>query len=123
MVGAEAARSILAHEVQTFPGRLGIQHRDVLQAIAGGCADVGIIFHHLAQYFATAYPQFCAMVAVPGADKFSSIIAMVSAVEPLRAPAARAFTEFFLGVAREIYPRHGFAMLGNAEFGAAVNLD
>ena len=123
MAGAEAARSILAHEVQTFPGRLGIQHRDVLQAIAGRCADVGIIFHHLAQYFAAAYPQYCGMVPVPGADKFSSTIAMVPAVEPLRAPAAKAFREFFLGVAREVYPRYGFAPLGNTEFGAAVSLN
>jgi Bacterial extracellular solute-binding protein len=123
MVGPEAARAILAHEVQTFPGQLGIQHRDVLQAIAGGCADVGIIFHHLAQYFAAAYPQFCAMVPVPGADRFSSTIAMVPTLEPLRAPAAEAFAGFFLRVAREVYPRYGFARLGTNEFGAAVSLD
>ncbi len=123
MAGAETARSILAHEVRTFSGRLGIQHRDVLQAIAGHCADVGIIFHHLAQYFAAAYPQFCETIPVPGADKFSSTIAMVSAVEPLRAPAAKAFREFFLGAAREVYPRYGFATLDTNEFGAAVSLD
>jgi hypothetical protein len=63
------------------------------------------------------------MVPVPGADKFSSTIAMVPVVEPLRAPATKAFAEFFLGVAREVYPRYGFAMPGTNEFGAAVSLD
>jgi hypothetical protein len=123
MAGAEAARSILAHEVRTFPGRLGIQHRDVLQAIAGHWADVGIIFHHLAQYFAATYPQLCETLPVPGADRFSSTIAMVTVVEPLRAAVAKAFAEFFLGVAREVYPRYGFATLENTEFGVAVELD
>ena len=123
LIGEEAARSVLAREVVTFPGRLGIQHRDVLQAIASRCADVGIIFHHLARYFAAAYPQWCTMVSVPGADKFSSTIAMVSAREPLRAQAAMAFSEFFLVVAREVYPRYGFAMISEAEFGAPVKLD
>ena len=30
LVGEETARSILARETVAFPGRLGIQHRDVL---------------------------------------------------------------------------------------------
>jgi ABC-type molybdate transport system substrate-binding protein len=123
LIGEEAARSILAREVVTFPGRLGIQHRDVLQAIASRSADAGIIFHHLARYFAAAYPQLCTMVTVPGADQFASQIAMVSSAEPLRAQAAKAFSEFFFGVAREVYPRYGFATISEAEFGAPVKLD
>jgi molybdate-binding protein len=66
LIGEEAVRSILSRETVAFPGRLGIQHRDVLQAIACGYADVGIIFHHLARYFAAAYPELCAMIIVPG---------------------------------------------------------
>jgi ABC-type molybdate transport system substrate-binding protein len=123
LIGEEAARSILAREVVTFPGRLGIQHRDVLQAIASRSADAGIIFHHLARYFAATYPQLCTMVTVPGADQFASQIAMVSSAEPLRAQAAKAFSEFFFGVAREVYPRYGFATISEAEFGAPVKLD
>jgi Bacterial extracellular solute-binding protein len=123
LIGEQAARSILAREVVTFPGRLGIQHRDVLQAIASRSADAGIIFHHLARYFAAAYPQLCTMVTVPGADQFASQIAMVSSDEPLRAQAAKAFSEFFFGVAREVYPRYGFATISEAEFGAPVKLD
>jgi Bacterial extracellular solute-binding protein len=123
LIGKEATNSILARELVTFPGRLGIQHRDVLQAIASHCADVGIILHHLALYFATAYSELCTMVPVEGADKFSSTIGMVSTVEPLRAQAAKAFLEFFLRVAREVYPRYGFATMSETEFGEPVKLD
>jgi accessory colonization factor AcfC len=120
LIGQEATKSILGRETITFPGRLGIQHRDVLQAIAGRDADVGIIFHHLARYFAATYPEHCAMVTVPGAEKFSSTIAMAQTIDPLRAPAAKAFSEFFLGVAREVYPRHGFTTMNEAEYGAVI---
>jgi hypothetical protein len=123
LIGQEATKTILTHETVTFPGRLGIQHRDVLQAIAGRDADVGIIFHHLARYFAATYPELCALVMVPGAEKFSSTIAMAQTIDPLRAAAATAFSEFFLGVAREVYPRYGFAMMNEAEFGLTIQLE
>ena len=123
LIGREATKSILTRETVTFPGRLGIQHRDVLQAIAGRDADVGIIFHHLARYFAATYPELCAMVMVPGAEKFSSTIAMVQINDPLRAAAATAFSEFFLSVAREVYPRYGFAMMNEAEFALTIQLE
>ena len=123
LIGQAATKSILRRETVTFPGRLGIQHRDVLQAIAGRDADVGIIFHHLARYFAATYPELCAMVRVPGAEKFSSTIVLARVIDPLRASAAEAFSEFFLGVAREVYPRYGFAMLSEAEFGAPIRLE
>jgi Bacterial extracellular solute-binding protein len=123
LIGQEATKTILTHETVTFAGRLGIQHRDVLQAIAGRDADVGIIFHHLARYFAATYPELCALVMVPGAEKFSSTIAMAETVDPLRAPAAKAFSEFFLGVAREVYPRYGFAAMNKAEYGATIRLE
>lgn len=122
MLGGEATESILARETKMFPGRLGIQHRDVLHALAAKEADVGVIFHHLARNFAGTYPQVCAMVPVPGAKQFSSTIAMVSAIAPLRAKAAKAFAEYFLSVARTIYPRYGFASMTEAEYGAPLRL-
>ncbi len=122
LIGQQATSSLLARETVTFPGRLGIQHRDVLQAIASRETDVGIISHHLARYFSSAYPELCTMVIVPGAEEFSSTIAMVSTIDPLRALAAEAFSTFFLGAAREVYPRYGFAMMNEAEFGATVRL-
>jgi accessory colonization factor AcfC len=123
LIGQAATKSILARETVTFPGRLGIQHRDVLQAIAGRDADVGIIFHHLARYFAATYPELCAMVMVPGAENFSSTIAMAKTIDPLRASATKAFLEFFLGRAREVYPRYGFAMMSAGEYGATITLE
>ena len=122
LVGPEGTRSILARETVSFPGRLGIQNRDVPQAIAQHYADVGIIFHHLARYYAAAYPGLFALVTAPEAERFSSTIAMAFAVDPLRAPAAKAFSEFFFGVAREVYPPHGFATISEAEFGARIRL-
>ena len=123
LAGREVAASILGRELVTFAGRLGIQHRDVLQAIATRHADVGIIFRHLAQYFATQYSALCAMVEVSGAERFASTIAMAAVSTPARANAARAFSEFFFGVAREVYPRYGFALMSESEFGASIALD
>lgn len=123
LLGQPRTQAVLARETLTFAGRLGIQHRDIPQAIAGGAADVGIIFHHLAQYYAAAYPQLCAMIAVPGAEQFSSTIAMASVNDPLRSAAAKAFSQYFLEAAREVYPRHGFAVMSATEFGATIGLE
>jgi hypothetical protein len=95
----------------------------VLQAIASRYADVAIIFHHLARYSAEAYPQLCQMVTVREAENFSSTIAMALAVDPLRARAAKAFSEFFFKIAREVYPRYGFAAMGESEFGRTIRLE
>jgi hypothetical protein len=122
LIGRERARGLLARETVSFPGRLGIQHRDVPYAIANGEAEAGVIFHHLAQYYATAYPDLFAMTSVAGAERFSETIAMALVVDPLRAQAARAFAEFFLIAARDIYPRNGFAVMDSAEYGAALPL-
>jgi ABC-type sulfate transport system substrate-binding protein len=116
LLGEKRARSVLSREAVTFPGRLGIQHRDVPQAIATSCADVGIIFHHLARYYATAYPQLFAIVTAPEMQRFSSTIAIAPVVDPLRTRAAFAFSEFFLGVARDVYPRYGFDMISETDF-------
>jgi ABC-type molybdate transport system substrate-binding protein len=123
LAGREQTALILARESVTFPGRLGIQHRDVLQAIATGNADVGVIFRHLAHYFANAYPELCAMLTVPGAERFASSLAMTTSSPPLRPRATGAFSEFFFGIAREVYPRYQFALLSESEFGAAIGLD
>lgn len=123
MLGREKLASVLARETVAFPGRLDIQHRDVLQALVGGHADVGIIFRHLAHYFSVAYPQSCAIVTIPGADAYASTIAMAETRKPLRPQATRAFSEFFFGVARTVYPEYEFAPLGEAEFASPISLD
>jgi hypothetical protein len=44
LIGQAQVKSILAHETVTLPGLLGIQHRDVLQAIAGRDAMSALSF-------------------------------------------------------------------------------
>jgi hypothetical protein len=103
LIGREATKTILTHETVTFPGRLGIQHRDVLQAIAARDADVGIIFHHLARYFPATYPELCAMVTVPGAENFSLSIAMAQTIDPLRPQRPKpSWNSFSVSLARSI---------------------
>jgi hypothetical protein len=122
LIGQESTTAIMQRETTDFPGRLGIQRRDVLQAAASGEADVGIIVHHIARYFAANYCSLCAMVEVPDAENFCASIAMASAVDPPRAQAAKAFTDFFMSVAREVYPRYGFATMSEGDFGASLAL-
>lgn len=122
LLGQQPTQAILTRETVSFTGRLGIQHRDVPYAVASRAAHVGIIYAHLAQYYAAAFPQIFAKVTVPGAEQFSSTIALVTSVDPLRAAAAKAFSEYFLKAARDVYPRHGFAMMDAEEFGEEIAL-
>jgi extracellular solute-binding protein len=123
LMGESAAADLFARETLTFEGRLGIQHRDVPEALAKTYANVGIIFSHLAQYYARTFPTLVEAIDVPGAEHFSSTIALAAASPPLRPRAAAAFEEFFLGVARGLYPRYGFATMAAEEFGQALHLD
>jgi hypothetical protein len=122
LLGQQPTQAILARETVSFTGRLGIQHRDVPYAVASRAAHVGIIYAHLAQYYAAAFPQIFAKVTVPGAEQFSSTIALVPSVDPLRAAAAKAFSEYFFEAARDVYPRHGFATMDAEEFGDEITL-
>ena len=47
---------------------------------------------------------------------------MVLVADPLRAEAAKAFSEYFVDAARDIYPRHGFARMKAEEFGREIEL-
>jgi hypothetical protein len=68
LIGAEATSRLLAREVGVFPGRLGIQHRDVRYAVLNDLADGGIIFAHLAQFYALSFPDALRAVSVPAPD-------------------------------------------------------
>jgi hypothetical protein len=48
----------------------------------------------LARCFAEIYPQHCAMISVPGAERFSATIELAPAADPLRVQTAQAFSEF-----------------------------
>jgi hypothetical protein len=122
MIGEDAVKNALARETVTFEGRLGIQHRDVLEALAKNHANVGIIFNHLAQYYARTFPALVQAIEVPGAERFSSIIAFTTTLAPPRPRAASALEEFFFGVARSLYPRYGFAAMTAEEFDQKLDL-
>ena len=123
LMGESATKPMLAREAVTFEGRLGIQHRDILEALAKHHANVGIIFAHLARYYARTFPDLVEMIEVPGAERFSSTIALTAAAAPLHPPAATAFEEFFLGIAGSLYPRYGFAAMSPEEYGRKLDLD
>jgi hypothetical protein len=80
-----AADALLAAEVSSFPGRLGIMHRDLPEMIARGYADVAFTWYHLVSYWARIFPDHFALVAVPGAEPFCTRIAFARVNYPLRA--------------------------------------
>jgi hypothetical protein len=120
LLGEQEANRLFSHEVPSFAGRLGIQHRDVPYALINGLADGGLIFSHLAHFYAATWRDRLRAVAVPGAERFGQDIAMARTT---RAPSALAvaFERFFLEVARTAYPEGGFADLGS-RFAADIDL-
>jgi len=120
LVGKQPTERLFSHELTSFAGRLGIQHRDVPYALINGLADGGLIFSHLAHFYAAVFPDQLRAVAVPGAERFGQNIAMVRTSRP-RSALADAFERFFMEAARTAYPEGGFADL-DSSFGVAVGL-
>jgi len=123
LLGKPAADALFAAEVASFPGRLGIMHRDLPEMVARAYADVAFTWHHLVSYWARIFPNEFELVAVPGAEPFFTQIALARVTDPLRARAAGAFNEFFFSRARDVYPRYDFARMTDNEFGAILGLD
>jgi len=123
LLGKPAADALFAAEVASFPGRLGIMHRDLPEMVARAYADVAFTWHHLVSYWARIFPNQFELVAVPGAEPFFTQIALARVADPLRARAARAFNEFFFSRAQDVYPRYDFARMTDKEFGAILGLD
>jgi Bacterial extracellular solute-binding protein len=122
LAGPETVRQILGNEVTGFPGRLGIQHRDVPFAVANRLADAGLLVHHLALYYAATYPAEFEVVSLPGAEQRSADIYAAVADHPRNAAAAEWFLEFFFSRAHEEYEISGFAEVSAAEFGETLPL-
>jgi len=121
LAGKDATAELLAHEIRTFPGRLGIQHRDVPYAVLNDIADGGVIFSHLAAFYAHTYPDRLRAVAVADAERFGQELALARTErEPSRLTAA--FERFFLDAARTAYPARGFADQSKFQYGAELNL-
>ena len=123
LVGKALADAIFATEATTFPGRLGIVHRDLPEMVARGYADVAFTQYHLVSYWTRIFPQHFELVLVPGAEKYSVKIAFARVVDALRPRASGAFEEFFFSRARDVYPRYDFARMNDDEFGASLQVD
>jgi Bacterial extracellular solute-binding protein len=123
LIGKPAADAFFANEVEHFPGRLGITHRDVPEMLARGYADVGLTQYHLISYWARTFPNLFELVPIAGAERFPVKIAFGRVIDPLRPRAAGAFEEFFFSRARDVYPRYDFARMADDEYGSALTLD
>jgi len=122
LVGKSVADGVFAGEVEHFPGRLGITHRDVPEVLARGYADVGTQYH-LISYWVRTFPNHFELVPIARSERYSLNIGFGRVVDPLRPRAARAFEEFFFSRARDVYPRYDFARMSDKECGALLALD
>jgi phage tail protein X len=118
-----AANALFAAEVRSFPGRLGIMHRDLPEMVARSYADVAFTWHHLVSYWTRIFPNHFEAVSVAGGEPFFTEIALARAVDPLRVRALQAFDAFFFSRAQEVYPRYDFAPMDNNQFGKPLVLD
>jgi hypothetical protein len=123
ILGKATADTLFATEIPSFPGRLGIMHRDLPEMVARGYADIAFTWRHLVSYWARIFPDHFEFVAVPDAEPFFTQIAFARVTDPLRFHAAQAFDEFFFSRARDVYPRYDFASMDNDQFGAVLKLD
>jgi|RhiMetdeSRZDD1v2_1073273.scaffolds.fasta_scaffold36875_5 hypothetical protein len=122
LLGTPAADALFAAEVATFPGRLGIMHRDLPEMVARSYADVAFTWYHLVSYWARIFPNHFSVVPVPGAEAFFRQIAFGRVSNALRPRAAKAFEEFFFSRAKDVYPRYDFAPMKDNEYGALLAL-
>jgi len=123
LIGKSAADAFFAAEVETFPGRIGITHRDVPEMIARGYADVGLTQYHLISYWVRTFPTLFELVPIAGSERFTVQIALGRVTTALRPRALNAFEEFLFSRARDVYPRYDFARMTDGEYGAALALD
>jgi molybdate transport system substrate-binding protein len=123
LIGKPGADAVFAAEVSDFPGRLGIVHRDLPEMVARGYADVAFTQYHLISYWTRIFPRHFELVPISGAERFSVKIAFGRVIDPQRPRAARAFEDFFFGLARDVYPRYDFTRMNDEEFGATLGLD
>jgi extracellular solute-binding protein len=123
LLGKPAADAFFAAEVPSFPGRLGIMHRDLPEMVARNYADVAFTWYHLVSYWARIFPNHFALIPVSGAEPFFTQIAFGRVTNPLRPRAMKAFDEFFFGRAKDVYPRYDFARMSDDAFGVILGLD
>jgi hypothetical protein len=123
LLGKAGADTLFASEVRTFPGRLGIMHRDLPEMVARDYADAAFTWHHLVSYWAHIFPDHFEAIAIPGAEPFFTQIALARVNDPLRSLATTAFDEFFFSRARDVYPQYEFARMSDDEYSKSLTLD
>src|SRR5499427_6795961 len=84
LLGKPAADALFASEVPSFPGRLGIMHRDLPEMVARGYADVSFTWYHLVSYWTRIFPNHFEFVAIRGAEPFFTQISLARVNNPLR---------------------------------------
>jgi hypothetical protein len=123
LLGTAGADALFAAEAPSFPGRLGIMHRDLPEMVARSYADVAFTWYHLVSYWARIFPTQFAVVPIPGAEPFFTKIAFARVANALRPRAVKAFDEFFFSRAKDVYPRYDFARMNDDEYGVRLALD
>ena len=123
LTGPSASARIMARDIGDFAGRLSIQHRDVPYALLNDYANAGIIFGHLAAFYAGTYPDRLRHVPVPDAALFGQVIAVAKARRASPAGASDAFLEFLMEAAPDAYERGGFDEAARFDFGGVIALE
>ena len=110
LLGEARAEALLSREAADFPGRLAIQHRDVPYAVTSGIAPVGIVFGHLARFYAERWPEKLAFVEVREAAPFGAEISVATTNRVDADPVlVGAFIDFLFERAPQAYTDGGFA--------------
>lgn len=122
LLGEQMTQEVFSREVVTFPGRLDIQHRDVPYALLTGQADVGLIFGHLAKFYAQTFSSQLLWVPVKEAARFGRTIAMARSTHAPENAAARFLSDFIVAQAKQTYPAFGFAHEREFDYGRQVSL-
>lgn len=122
LVGPTGRQSLLSREQPSFPGRLGIQHRDVPFALLEGYAEAGIIFGHLARFYADRFPDRLAYTPVDAAAPYGEVITVTRTTSAAEDPIADCFQRFLLEEAPRAYPEGGFASPEQFELGQKIDL-
>jgi hypothetical protein len=127
LLGTAGAERLRDRVIGDYPGRLAIQHRDVPHALLTDRADMGLIFHHLAGYWADVFPERLVAVGIPGAERWGQRILVARATraqenEEPRAVEAEAFLQFLFEQAPAAYETGGFVAVDQFDFGEAVDL-
>ncbi|MEM6788766.1 MAG: substrate-binding domain-containing protein [Myxococcota bacterium] len=124
-LGQRRTDALFDRAVGDFPGRLAIQHRDVPYALLSGRADVGVIFGHLATFYARRYPDTLVATTLPASAAFGETILMAPTRTRTRAPdpALEALIAYLRRRAPAAYEAGGFAAPGDFDFDATVRLD